>query len=276
MTAPNIGHIHHVGIVVHSADDALTFFRDILGLAVTEDRVVEEQGVRGVLLALGENEIELLEPTRDDTGVARFLQTRGQTLHHICFSTPDIDAELARLKEQGVDLIDQTPRDGLAGRIAFIHPKAMHGVLIELATPPAGAHHRAEKGFDHLAVTVADYAQAQKTWKDTIGLTVTNEIRAEERGMLIGQMPSGQCMIELLAATSPDSPMAARIAEQGERAASMVAIEVPDLDASVAEYRGKGITLPDPAVGILPNSRTSTIPPEQSYGLAIQLIEFKR
>jgi len=269
-----IDRIHHVGIVVHSADDALGFFRDTLGLTVTEDRVVEEQGVRGVLLAVGENEIELLEPTRDDTGVARFLQSRGQTLHHICFNTDDVVAELARLKGLGVDLIDETPRDGLAGRIAFIHPKAMHGVLVELATPPAGGHVSHDKGFDHLAVTVADYPAARATWKQNIGLEVTNEIRNEERGMLIAQLPSGQCMVELISATSPDSPLAARIAEQGERASSMVAIEVADIDAAVAKYRGKGLELPDPAPGALPNSRTSTISAEQAFGLAIQFIQF--
>jgi len=269
-----IDRIHHVGIVVHSADDALGFFRDTLGLAVTEDRVVEEQGVRGVLLAVGENEIELLEPTRDDTGVARFLQSRGQTLHHICFNTDDVVAELARLKGLGVDLIDETPRDGLAGRIAFIHPKAMHGVLVELATPPAGGHVSHGKGFDHLAVTVADYPTARATWKQNIGLEVVNEIRNEERGMLIAQLPSGQCVVELISATSPDSPIAARIAEQGERASSMVAIEVADIDAEVAKYRAKGLELPDPAPGALPNSRTSTISAEQAFGLAIQFIQF--
>lgn len=269
-----IDRIHHVGIVVHSADEALGFFRDTLGLTVTEDRVIDEQGVRGVLLALGENEIELLEPTRDDTGVARFLQSRGQTLHHICFNTDDVDTELARLRGLGVELIDEAPRDGLAGRIAFIHPKAMHGVLVELATPPAGAHVSHDKGFDHLALTVADYDAARATWKQNIGLEVVNEIRPEGRGMLIAQMPSGQCMIELLAGTSLDSPMAQRIADQGERASSMVAIEVEDLDAEVAKYRAVGLTLPDPATGVLPNSRTSTISAEQAFGLAIQLIEF--
>ncbi|MEX2372454.1 MAG: methylmalonyl-CoA epimerase [Dehalococcoidia bacterium] len=271
-----IDRIHHVGVVVHRADDALGFFRDTLGLTVTEDRAVEEQGVRGVLLALGENEIELLEPTRDDTGVARFLESRGQTMHHICFNTDDVDAELARLKGLGVELIDEAPRDGLAGRIAFIHPKSMHGVLVELATPPAGGHVSRDKGFDHLALTVADYEAARATWKQNIGLEVVNEIRPEGRGMVIAQLPSGQCTIELLAATSPDSPMAQRIAEQGERASSMVAIEVADLDADVARYRAAGLTLPDPTPGALPASRTSTISADQAFGLAIQLIQFDR
>ncbi|MEX2230452.1 MAG: methylmalonyl-CoA epimerase [Dehalococcoidia bacterium] len=271
-----IDRIHHVGVVVRDADAALGFFRDVMGLAVTEDRVMDEQGVRGVLLGLGENEIELLQPTRDDTGVARFLESRGETLHHICFNTDDVDGELTRLKAAGVELIDETSRDGLAGRIGFVHPKSVHGVLIEFAQPPAGAHAGTTKGFDHLAVTVADYAAAQATWKQITGLEVKGEVRPEGRGMVIGQMPCSQCTIELLAPVGADSPMAQRIAEQGERAASMVAIEVPDIAGAIARYRAQGIVLPDAQPGVLPRSVTSTISAEQAYGLAIQLIQFER
>jgi methylmalonyl-CoA/ethylmalonyl-CoA epimerase len=271
-----IDRVHHVGVVVRDADAALKFFRDAMGLKVTADRVIDEQGVRGVLLQLGENEIELLQPTRDDTGVARYLESRGETLHHICFNTDDVNAELARLKQAGVELVDQEPRDGLAGRIAFIHPKSVHGVLIELAQAPAGSHTSKDKGFDHLAVSVNDFDAARETWKKVVGLDVTNEIRPDGRGMVIGQMPSGQCIVELLAPTSPDSPMATRIAEQGERASSMVAIEVPDIEQEVARYRAKGFTLPDPQPGVLPHSVTSTLSADQAFGLGIQLIQFKR
>ncbi len=269
-----IGHIHHVGVVLPDADEALGFYRDTMGLTVTDDVTIEEQGVRGVLLGVGENEIELLQPTRDDTGVARYLDSRGPTLHHICFETDDIEGELERLKAANVDLIDEEPRDGIAGRIAFIHPKASHGVLIELAQTPDGSHVSPEKGFDHLAMTVADYEAAQATWKRLVGLEVVNEISVEGRGMLIGQMPSGQCMVELLAAQDEDSPMAQRIAENGEGPASMVAIEVADIDAEITRYREAGVELPDAAPGPLPNSVTSTISPNQSYGLAIQLVQF--
>lgn len=270
-----IDKIHHVGVVVPDADAALGFYRDVMGLEVTEDRTIEEQGVRGVLLALGENEIELLQPTRDDTGVARYLESKGPTLHHICFRTDDIRGELARLKAANVELIDEEPRDGLAGEIAFIHPKEAHGVLIELAQPPQGAHSSDAKGFDHLAATVSDMAAASATWKRLVGIEVTNEIRPEGRGMVIGQMPCSQVMVELLAADSPDSPMAQRIADNGESAASMVAIEVDDIDAEIARYRGAGYELADAAPGPLPVSVTSTISADQTFGLAIQLIEFK-
>lgn len=132
--------IHHVGVVVRSADDALKFYRDALGLPVTADRVIEDQGVRGVLLEIGNSEIELLEPTREDTGVARFLATRGEGMHHICFESDDVDAELEGARAKGIELIDQEPRLGLAGMICFLHPKANHGVLVEFATPLKEGH----------------------------------------------------------------------------------------------------------------------------------------
>ena len=132
--------IHHVGVVVKSADDALNFYRDALGLPVTADRVIEDQGVRGVLLQIGGSEIELLEPTRDDTGVARFLASRGEGMHHICFESDNVDAELEEARAKGIELIDQKPRPGLAGMICFLHPKSNHGVLVEFATPVSEGH----------------------------------------------------------------------------------------------------------------------------------------
>ena len=133
--------IHHVGVVVQSADEAMKFYRDALGLKVTADRVIEDQGVRGVLLEIGGSEIELLEPTRNDTGVAKFLETRGVGMHHICFESDDVDAELDGARQKGIQLIDEKPRLGLAGMICFLHPKANHGVLVEFATPLKDGHH---------------------------------------------------------------------------------------------------------------------------------------
>ena len=132
--------IHHVGVVVQSADEAMKFYRDALGLKVTADRVIEDQGVRGVLLEIGGSEIELLEPTRNDTGVAKFLESRGEGMHHICFESDDVDAELKGAREKGIQLIDEKPRLGLAGMICFLHPKSNHGVLVEFATPLAEGH----------------------------------------------------------------------------------------------------------------------------------------
>ncbi len=127
--------IHHIGIAVHSLDEALKFYRDTLGLHVHVQDTVPDQGVKAALLTIGGSEIELLEPLTPESGVGKFLARKGEGLHHICFQTPDVDAELEGLKGKGVELVDQTPRRGLAGRICFLHPRASRGVLVELATP---------------------------------------------------------------------------------------------------------------------------------------------
>ena len=127
--------IHHVGIVVRNLEEAFGFYRDTLGLPVHKMAVVEDQGVKAALLTIGQSEIELLEPINPNGGVAKFLERRGEGLHHICFETDDVAAELTATKAKGIEVIDQTPRKGLAGMICFLHPKANHGVLVEYAQP---------------------------------------------------------------------------------------------------------------------------------------------
>lgn len=127
--------IHHIGIVVEKLQVAYEFYRDTLALPLIREAEIPDQGVRAALLAAGESEVELLEPIAAGTGVARFLAKRGEGLHHLCFETENVGAELGELKAKGVALIDQAPRPGLAGLIAFIHPSSCAGVLIELVTP---------------------------------------------------------------------------------------------------------------------------------------------
>jgi methylmalonyl-CoA/ethylmalonyl-CoA epimerase len=127
--------VHHVGIVVRSIDVAYAFYRDTLSLSVHKEDIIQNQGVKAALLTIGASEIELLEPIDPHTGVARFLERKGEGLHHLCFETDDVARELDAARAKGVMLIDQHPRPGLAGMICFLHPKASHGVLIEYAQP---------------------------------------------------------------------------------------------------------------------------------------------
>ena len=136
MTA--INRIHHTGIVVRSVEQAYGFYRDTLGLRLVKEAVMEDQGVRAALLDLGNSFLELLEPLDGETGIARFLEKRGEGLHHVCMEVDDIRASLAELKSQGVELIDEEPREGLTGTIAFLHPAALHGVLVELVEKGSG------------------------------------------------------------------------------------------------------------------------------------------
>ena len=132
--------IHHVGIVVETLTRAYGFYRDTLGLPLLIEVEIKDQGVRAALLGARESEIELIEPVQAGTGLDRFLEKRGEGLHHLCFETEDVGASLRRLKASGVALIDETPRAGLAGRIGFLHPRACAGVLVELATPLSASH----------------------------------------------------------------------------------------------------------------------------------------
>ena len=133
-----IKRIDHIGIVVENLGNALEFFQKSLGLHLTETASESEQHVTVAFLPVGESEVELLEPDGTDSGVARYLEKRGEGIHHICFEVTDIDAVLAQLKEAGVELINEEPVINSRGwRLAFVHPKAAHGVLIELFESPA-------------------------------------------------------------------------------------------------------------------------------------------
>jgi methylmalonyl-CoA epimerase len=127
--------IHHIGIVVRSLEEAYGFYRDTLGLRVHKTAEVKDQGVRAALLTCGHSEIELLEPIDPQGTVARFLEKRGEGMHHICFETDDVGRELEAARAKGLPLIDEKPRKGLAGMICFLHPKATAGVLVEYAQP---------------------------------------------------------------------------------------------------------------------------------------------
>jgi methylmalonyl-CoA/ethylmalonyl-CoA epimerase len=127
--------VHHVGVVVRDMEQAMRFWRDTLGLHVHKTQTITDQGVKAALLTLGDSEIELLEPIVTDNGIAKYLQSRGEGLHHVCFQVDEVWVSLADLKSKGVEMIDQEPRIGIAGRICFLHPRAMQGTLVELCQP---------------------------------------------------------------------------------------------------------------------------------------------
>lgn len=125
--------IEHIGIATRELDEALVFWRDALGLEVVETEEVAEQKVRVAMLPIGESRVELLEPTSDDSPIAKFIDRRGAGIHHIAVRVADIRKSLARLREQGLRLIDETPRIGAGGcLVAFVHPSSANGVLLEL------------------------------------------------------------------------------------------------------------------------------------------------
>lgn len=122
----------HVGIVVSNIEQSISTYRDLLGFSLLQRVEIPEQKVVAAFLDAGNSTIELISPTDTESGTAKFLANRGEGTHHICYEVDDIVATLAELRTQGVRLIDETPRRGVHGLVAFVHPKATHGMMIEL------------------------------------------------------------------------------------------------------------------------------------------------
>jgi methylmalonyl-CoA epimerase len=133
-----LGKVHHVALIVRDLDEALGFWRDTLGLPVELVLPIETDGVTIAFLPVGESKVELVVPTDTATGVARFLATKGEGFHHVCFEVENLSETLTRLGFDGLELIDTAPRKGAEGPVAFIHPRSCHGVLVELIEAPGG------------------------------------------------------------------------------------------------------------------------------------------
>ena len=246
--------IHHVGIVVESIAHAYGFWRDTLGLPLLRDAEIADQGVRAALLAAGDSEVELLEPTRGDSGVARFLAKRGEGLHHLCFETPDVADALRSLKRRGVPLLDEAPRNGLAGRIGFLHPSACHGVLVELATPPD--HDAAPESpvrLKRLVIGCDDPQAVARTYQSLFDLPEV-EINGGPRGML-GWTGGGTLLMV---------PAAEVGGMQGMVALSMVA---PDLAALAGRLEAANAQM-------LVGAAELTVEPKTSHGVHLHISRY--
>jgi methylmalonyl-CoA epimerase len=132
----NLTHIEHLGIAVKSIEESLPYYEGVLGLKCYNIEVVEDQKVKTAFFKVGQTKIELLEPTSEDSTIAKFIEKKGEGVHHIAFAVPDVQEALDEASSKGVQLIDKTPRNGAEGlSIAFLHPKSTCSVLTELCMP---------------------------------------------------------------------------------------------------------------------------------------------
>ena len=243
--------INHVAVVVRNVDEALRFYHEALGLPVGHRATVADQGVHAALLPVGEDEIELLEPTNPAGGVARFLEKKGEGIHHLCVETREVAAALARVKAANLPVIDQAPRQGLAGTIAFLHPGACHGVLVEMAQPPQAAHHTPLAGsgiratrINTIYVVTKDLTAAAENYAKNFDATVTGPARDGHFGVTRMRVQIGASRLTLLDA----SELSASPAEDpflGNRREGVLGfcLGVEDFTAAESHLKGKGIDL---------------------------------
>jgi len=127
-----VRHLDHVCIAVKNIEETIAFYKNVFDITADPIEDISDQGVKGCLMTVGTSRIELIEPTDPNGGIARFIERKGEGLHHIALQVENIQEKLSNLASQGVELIDKEPREGLSGTIAFLHPRATRGVLIEL------------------------------------------------------------------------------------------------------------------------------------------------
>jgi methylmalonyl-CoA/ethylmalonyl-CoA epimerase len=251
--------IHHVGIAVRRLSDAYRFYRDVLGLPVLAEAEIRDQGVRAALLAAGDSEIELLEPLDASGGLARFLARNGEGLHHLCFDTPDVGAELMAVRGKGAELIDTAPRPGLAGQIGFLHPRACAGVLVELATPgeraeSAPSPHGARLRLKRLIIGATEPRATAGIFQHLFALPEV-AMNAGPRIML----GVGRGMLLLV----PDAEVGGR---EGMVALSMVA---DDFDALLAAFARGGTR------GVLRGTGEVTLEPVATHGVHLHISKYE-
>ena len=266
--------VHHIGIAVADADEAHRLWGGVFGLEAALDTVLESQGVRGVIYPLDNCEIELLQPTRADTGIARYLETNGPGFHHICLESTDVAGDLRAAAASGMEMIDTEPREGLTGMIGFIHPRANHGVLVEFAQPPADApQHSGPSGdasphaLHHMTVAVHDVGAVADEFAAKFGFAAREPFESPALG-IAGQFTDlGPTAIELITGLpgAAEGPLQRRLANEGE-GMFMLALTVRDAEAAVAHLREQGITATDANAGAF-------ISPRYTYGARLRLSE---
>lgn len=273
--------IHHIGIVVRNLEEAFGFYKDTLGLPLGKMATIQDQGVRAALLPIGESEIELLEPINSDSGVARFLEKKGGGLHHLCFETDNIEAELQGAKDKSIKVIDQKPRPGLAGIIAFLHPQACCSVLVEYAQPVDQSEHVSllgeardrrftAKRLDHVVIAVKDLEAAVATYQKNFGLT--RESAAQDvpaLGIRNTFLPISDSKIEIVEPLGEKSPIAQFIEKSGE-GMYLLSLDIDYLPGAVQALSEKGVKA---NVVKSPNSGDiAFISPKHTHGVLLQLV----
>jgi len=250
--------IHHLAIVVRDLERALRFFHGLIGLPLGARARVADQGVEAVLLLAGGTEIELLQPIDPAGGVARFLAKRGEGLHHLCIETPSVSAAVEQLRGAGLPLIDQVPRPGLAGTIAFLHPRASQGILVEMAqpspaSPPATSHHAPPVSNVPLAPRIemiyaaaGDPEAAAETFARNFGGVLGTPGREAGLDARIAPIGLGTSRLCVLAPAGPASPVAGWLADRGEGLFGL-RLEVSDLDGTRRRLQAASIPVEAPA-----------------------------
>ena len=254
--------IDHVGVAVHSLEEAARKFEELLGLTVADREEVEDQQLIAALVPTMDVRFELLQPTSPDSVIGRFLERRGEGIHHVCFEVDDIEAEIEALKGRDVQLIQGAPREGFVGLVEFIHPRAAAGVLVEIAQVSRRTSASTDLRLGAVTIATRDAGAAADVWKRNFamveqGQEATLGMSGDYSSIARLDAPNGEgrAVVEFAQSADSQSPLAQFIETRGEEVYSLT-LTTPRL-ADV------------PYVGQMPNS--AVIAPDLLLGVRIAL-----
>jgi methylmalonyl-CoA/ethylmalonyl-CoA epimerase len=263
-----ISDVHHVGIAVRDLDEALTLYRDILGLPCVKQGEMPARGVRVAMLAAGRNYLEIIQPVDESSPFARFIAERGQGLHHVALWSTDVAADVGKLRDFGVPLEDREPRDGFTGRLSYLHASACEGVQLEVVEPEAAlAGDNRPSGhitrIDHVVLRVPGVTAVSDHFAEWFGVPTK---RMMERGeQTFAFMRPGDVVIEVIGPESGGDPGSGRIAG--------LAFEVKEIDALTEQVRAKGYPIGEPHPA-LQGGRIVSVHHTGACGVPVAFIDF--
>lgn len=260
--------VHHVGIAVRDMDVALAFYRDALGLAAAKEGEMPARGVKVAMLKIGRSYLELIQPVTAGSPFEKHIAERGEGLHHIALWSTDIDADVAALRERGVPLTDEEPREGFTGRLSYLATAAFDGAQIEVVQPEAAFAGTAEPGgaikkIDHVVLRVPSVDAVSERLNDWLGVPTK---RTMERGQqAFAFMRPGEVVIEVIGPGAGGEPDSGRVAG--------LAFEVNGIDDLVEAVKAKGYPVGEPH-SALQGGRIASVHQSGACGAPVAFIDF--
>ena len=260
--------VHHVGIAVRDLDSALALFRDTLELPCVKEGDMAARGVRIAVLAAGQSYLEIIQPMSDESPFANHIKERGEGLHHVALWSTDIDSDVAKLRDLGVQLEDREPRDGFTGRLSYLRAEAFDGAQLEIVqpekvmagkNPPSGHVTR----IDHVVLRVPSVTSVSEHMEAWFGVPTKRTMERGEQAFAF--MRPGDVVIEVIGPKSGGDPRSGRVAG--------LAFEVKGIDDLTERVQSKGYPIGEPHAA-LQGGRIVSIHHSGACGVPVAFIDF--
>jgi methylmalonyl-CoA/ethylmalonyl-CoA epimerase len=264
--------IDHIGIAVKDISKATEVFSNVLGLQVAKQEEIEDQQLIAALIPTANVRFELMQPTVSDSVVGKFLERRGEGIHHICFEVENITEEIKTLQSRNVQVIGGSPREGFVGQIEFIHPKSANGVLTEIAEVDLRTPSDTNLSVHHIILATLDRDKAVDNWVNNLSLKLNKKAKRDDAPLITAMLDAGNSQIEFVQQTAKTGPVIKRIESQGEGIYA-VALETDDANALQSKFEQQGIRVIEDKQG---DNIARLVHPLDFFGTLIMFNEKKR